>query len=288
VRQRAYAIRVADVTARAAVTHESTLDVTRIPARSFAVLPFTATGGDSLLTPLRFALPALLMSDLAVSPSLRLVDRLATDAVLRETQLIDAGAVDPRGAPRVGRLVGARRLLLGEVTYSGPTRIRISARVVDVLAGTVQELVSAEAPLDRVIDAERALAVRLFEQLDVTLTPAQRAKIEQQQPVQLAAVVAYGRGVDAEAHGDVPRAQAAFAEAAKQDRRFASAPAAPPIGTAPPSLRAADPATRIEQVTALGVAALNAPLPTKLPEAADAPLSPSTALAISILVRVRP
>src|SRR5204863_174871 len=79
------------------------------------VLPFTVAGRDTLLTPLGFGLAELLVTDLSVSSQLQMLDRLRIDAILRELALVDSGVTDPRAAPRVGRLMGARRLLIGSV-----------------------------------------------------------------------------------------------------------------------------------------------------------------------------
>lgn len=281
---RAGAETAADAAARRAIATEAQLDVAKIPARSFAVLPFQAAAGDTLLAPLRFGLPALLIGDLAVSRSLQLVDRLDTDALLRELALVDAGVVDARTAPRVGRLVGARRVLLGDMSRPNARTIRLTARVVDVIAGTVQELVSAEAPLERILDAEKALAIMIFEKLGVTLTASERTRVERRQSTQLAALVAYGKGVDAEAHGDPLRARVAYREAARIDARFAEASRA---ATASPT-GSRNAGIGIERVLGLSALAINAPLPSRLPEVADAPLSTGTLLSITFLIRVIP
>ncbi len=283
VRSRAAALAAADGNARAALAGENALDVAKIPARSFAVLPFRSTVGDTILAPLRFGLPALLISDLAVSPALRLVERLDTDAILRELALVDSGVVDPRTAPRVGRLVGARRLLLGEVSRPTDNTIRLTARVVDVVAGTVEELVTADAPLARVLDAEKALALLIFERLGITLTASQRTRVEQRQSTQLAAIVAYGKGVDAEAHGDAPRAVASYRDAARLDPRFAEAIR----GSLAPAA-ASGAGIGIERIVGISSAAINAPFVTRLPDTADAPLSAGTMISLTFLIRVTP
>src|ERR1019366_1394166 len=160
--------------------------------------------------PLSYAMSDLLVDDLSQSRELHLVERQHTDAILRELDLVDAGVTDPRTAPRVGRLMGARRVLIGTVTSMPGGTVVLSARVVDVIAGTVQPLVSGSAPLARIIDAEKALAFRVFEELGITLTPAQRIAVEQRQSTNLAATLAYGRGVHADVRGDSLSAVAAF------------------------------------------------------------------------------
>jgi hypothetical protein len=190
---------------------------------------------------------------------------------------------DPRGAPRVGRLIGARRLLIGSVTPGRGDNLQLHARIVDVAAGTIEDEVSGEAPLSRIIDAEKSLAFQLFERLGVTLTPAQRVAIEQRQTTQLAALVAFGRGAEADARGDVVAALSAFTEAARLDASFYAARA----HIASPSNTVAR-ATGVQRVLSLTTQALNQPAAAQASEAADAALAASLTVPIVITIRVTP
>jgi len=281
--RRAVLIADADRSAKEAVAAESRLDVAKIPARSLAVLPFTVSEHDTLLTPLGFGMADLLSTDLAVSERLILMDRLKIGAVLRELKLVDEGVTDPRGGPRAGRLIGARRLLTGSIAAGPAGTVRLQARIIDVIGGTVEELVSAEAPVSRIIDAEKSLALLLFERLGVTLTPAQRVAVEQQQTTQLAALVAFGRGAEADVRGDAVGATAAFAEAARLDASFTVARA----HVASPSTSVAR-ASGVQRVLSLTTQALNQPAAGQASEAGDAALAASLSVPVVITVRVNP
>lgn len=276
---RALAIADADRQAKEALAAESNIDVARIPARSIAVLPFAVDAPDTLLQPLGYAMAEFLTTDLAQSDRLRLVDRLRTDAIVRELDLVDKGVVDPKGAPRVGKLVGARQLLIGGVTRAPEGDLVFTARMVDVISGTVTPLVAARAPLGRVIDAERALALRVVEQMNITLTPAQRIAIEQRQMPNAQALVAYGRGLQFEAKGDIPGALAAFEEASRLDATFAASRGQAAQAGAARTNRASSAASAVSRVASLqrvldlSTEAINTTVPTKIPEAVDAPAS---------------
>lgn len=281
--RRAVLIADADRAAREAVDAESRLDVAKIPARSVAVLPFTVNERDTLLTPLGYGLADLLSTDLAVSNRLVVVERLRIGAILRELKLVDEGVTDPRGAPRVGRLIGARRLLIGNISQSRPGTVRLQARIIDAVAGTVEEeLTSADVSVSRIIDAEKSLAIRLFEQLGVTITPAQRVAVEQNQTTQLTALVAFGRGAEADVRGDAAAATAAFAEAARLDVSFNAAHA----HVVSPSTIAR--VNGVQRVLSLTTQALNQPAGVQVSEAGDAALSASLSVPIIITVRVVP
>jgi TolB-like protein len=281
--RRVAAIAAADRDAQRALKGENAIDPAKIPARAIGVLPFTVNARDTLLAPLGYAMAEFLTTDLSRSNNLQLVDRLRTEAVLRELNLVDQGTVDPRTAPRVGKLVGARRLLIGDIQAAPGGNVRIDARLVDVLSGTVQNLVSATAPVERVIDAEKQLALRVFEELGVTLTPAQRLAVEQRQTTNLAATVAFGRGLEAEARGDAAAAAASFEEASRRDVAFAAARTQLAGGSSGSS---SSRGTGVQRVLELSASAINAPIATKPPEAADVALTNSQILTLLFTVRI--
>ena len=212
--------RAADDAARRAAAAESARDVASLPAHTVAVAPFAVDVRDTALAPLGHALADLLATDLARSGRLQLVDRLALDATLRELRLVEAGRVDPATAPRVGRVVGARRLVVGSLAQPDGRTLGIQARVADVATSRVQEAVSATTPADDVLRAEKELAFRLFDALGVTLTPAERVAVEQRQTQSLAALLAHGRGVRYELEGRLDRAADEYAVALRHDPRF--------------------------------------------------------------------
>lgn len=256
--------------ARAALAQESTLDPARIPPNALSVLPFENAGTDPQFTALGYAMSDFLLSDLSASPRLKLVERLQVGAMLRELQLAEAGIADPRTAPRIGRLVGARRIVIGSVQPAANNRVLLTARIVDAIAGTVQQVTTGTTPVERIIDAEKELAFQVFDRLGITLSPAQRAKVAERQTANLAATVAFGRGVQAETRGDATGAAQAYREAVRLDASFASAKTE--LRRAEGGTTVAASASNLTRVLELSATAVNAPAPTRLPEASDAPL----------------
>jgi TolB-like protein len=285
--RRAALIADADRDAKLAVANEARLNAETIPPRTLAVVPFTVATRDTLLTPLGFGLADLLTTDLSQSSQLQMVERLRIDAILRELRLVDAGVTDPRTAPRAGRLMGARRLLTGSIVPGarGAGTIRLQARVIDVVNGTAQNLVSADAPLDRIFDAEKSLALLLLERLGVSITPAQRVAIEQRQTTQLATLVAFGRGAEAEARGDATAAVKAYEEAARLDAAFvASQPRFAPSASSASTSRASS----VQRVLSLSTQALNQPAAAQVSEVAGVALPASLTIPLVITIRVLP
>lgn len=188
------------------------------------VPPFASLGADSSLAPLAFALADLVATDLSRSARVTVVERARLGEVLRELDLAQSGRVDSATAPRVGKLVSAERLVFGSVEPMGDGRtIRLGARIGDVERSTVTAAVDARAPLAEIFAAEKELVLRLFQSLGITLTPAERVEVEQQPTKNVAALLAYGRGVQRSYLGDAKGAAREFRAARQIDKNFSAA-----------------------------------------------------------------
>ena len=284
---------VADSLVRAAIRAERAFDPARLSATTVGVLPLRVETRDSTLRPLGHGLAALLVADLAQSARLTLVERLRTDAVLRELGLAASGRIDSATAPRVGHLAGARRLVLGTVVVedgAGDARattrrpLVIETRVADVVSGAVAAGGPARATLDDILDAEKALAFRLFEQLGVALTPRERARVEQRPTRSLAALLAFSRGAEAEAARDFGTAVRQYQQAVRLDPGFTAARTQ--LRQIDPRAGIAEPATALQRATAAAAEAVNRPLPAIVGTAADAPLQ-AVQQTVTVTVRVR-
>jgi TolB-like protein len=190
---------------------------------TLGVTPFRIVGGDARLTSLGFALADLLVTDLSSSSQLQLVERARLGEVLRELDLGRSTRMDSSTAPRVGQLLRARRLVLGSLDTLPSGELRVSARIADVETGVLEQALDARAPFSDVLAAEKAVAFRLFDALGVSLTPAERTRIESRQVASLSSLDAYGRGVQAELQGDRRRAVDEFERAFRIDPGFGAA-----------------------------------------------------------------
>jgi TolB-like protein len=245
----------AEAAAKQAIATERTINVASLPERSLGITPFSVTSTDTSIAPLGYGLADILITDLQRSGQLQLVDRLRLDALLREMQLVEAGRVDPATAPRVGKLVGARRLVIGALSQRPGGQLAIDARIADVATGAIRPAVSASAPLADILAAEKQLALRLLEQLGINLTPAARARIEERPTRNIAALLAYSRAVRFEVRGDYPRAANEYRAALRLDPNFSLASdrlSQVPGASSPPAIRAGTDADQSGRASSLG------------------------------------
>ncbi len=164
------------------------------------------------------------MGDLEQSHQVVVVDRIRLDAMLRELHLVSSGRVDPTTAPRVGKLIQARRLLIGNLVSANAGRqINVDVRIADVATSRVAPAVESRATSADILAAEKELAFRVLDAMGVQLTPAERTAIEQRPTKRISALLAYGRGVRDEAAGEYGPAAQQYAQAVRIDPSFARA-----------------------------------------------------------------
>jgi tetratricopeptide (TPR) repeat protein len=212
-----------EVDAKAAVAQETALSGAAGPPNTVAVLPLTFNGGDTTLASLGVGLADLMITDLSRSSRLTIVERGRIDALLDEVTLSSSGKVDAATAVRSGRLARAGRLVRGAVTQLDARSLRADAAVVNVATASTGGPVNADFDLDAVFDAEKRIVLALFADMGITLTPAERAAVDQRPTRSLAAFLAYSHGLQAEDAGRLDDATRFFGEAARIDPGFSAA-----------------------------------------------------------------
>lgn len=213
----------AQALAREAVLRETDLNVANIPSNTLSVAPFSVMAADTSYTSLGFGLAALLVSDLSRSPGLVLVERQRIDAIMREIDLAQSRRVDTMTAPRIGKLIGARRVIVGSVDIPRNGNLHIGTYIADTRTGRVSSSLAGTGTLTQLFDTEKALVFRLFDALSITLSPSQRRAIEARPTRSLAAFMLFSRGARAEAFGEMTSASGFYAQALKIDPGFALA-----------------------------------------------------------------
>ena len=209
--------------AKAAVAQEATLTGAVGSPQTIAVLPLRFSGADTTLQPLGRGFADMLTTDLARSSQLTLVERSRMQALLDELALQRSTVADAKTSARAGRLVRAGRVVQGSLLQVGSDngeQLRVDAAVVDVPTTRIRGTAQGADVLDQVFDLEKRVAVDLFRQLGVTLTPAEQTALEQRPTRSLAAFLAYSRGLAEEDAGRYDAAARYFNEATRIDPGF--------------------------------------------------------------------
>lgn len=261
--------RAREAEVRAAVAQEARLPSAPPTPNSVAVFPFVFGAEDEALRPLERALAEFMVTDLASTGQLTVLERARVQMLLDEIALAEGGRVDVATAARGGRLLRAAHVVQGHIGGGGEA-LRLEARVARVTpvggepaGGAVQE----RGALAALFTMQKALALGVFQRLGVQLTPDQRERVERRPTENLQAVLAYGRGLQAADAGDFDQAVRHFMEAAALDPGFAAARAQAAQSSG---------AARAATVTTAQLAAVAAAAAAEDPLAAVQSLVPST------------
>jgi len=106
------------------------------PAPTVAIVYFDYTGKTAELEVLRKGLAQMLISDLSGSDAIRVVERDRIEDLLGELKLQSSAKIDPQSAVKLGKLLGARYLVLGGY-FDLQDVLRVDARIVEVETGRV-------------------------------------------------------------------------------------------------------------------------------------------------------
>jgi TolB-like protein len=113
-----------------------------------AVLEFSNGGSygpkRENLEDLRVGMQQMLLTELQQNPAIRIVERSALKQLVEEQNLATSGRVDASTAAQLGRLVGARYVVLGSFTDLFG-EFRLDGRIVDVETGEVVRSTSVQA-----------------------------------------------------------------------------------------------------------------------------------------------
>ena len=207
---------------RDALAREAELSSTAPTPNTVGVFPFRVEG-DPDLEPLSRAMAEFLVTDLALTGRLQLLERVRIQTLLTEIALGEGGWTEPATAARAGRLLSAERIVQGTIDASS-TGLRIDAAVVNVNDDpTAGDPVVATGSVEALFDMEKELALGLYAEMGISLTAAERTLINERPTESVQALLAYGRGLEASDRGDLATANQEFAQAVSIDPGFQKA-----------------------------------------------------------------
>lgn len=209
--------------AEKALADEDRLDVDKIPDSTLAVLYFENLGDNPDLDPIQKGLADMMITDLSKVKKLRVIERTRMQKLLEEMGLGMTGLVDERTAPRVGKLLGAARLVKGSFVELGGDQLRINANLIPVKSKARYTSRREVDRLDNFFKMEKNLVFGLLSRMGIRLTQEERDAIEIIPTENLLAFMAYCRGLDYEDRGLFDQASEFYGEAAMLDPEFSQA-----------------------------------------------------------------
>lgn len=189
-----------------------------------AVLPFLFQGEASDLKPLSRALSAFLVTDLAQTDRVRVLERMRVQLLMDELKLAETRYVDPSTAARSGRLLGAAHMVAGRLG-GDRDRLSVEASLVNVTEGAdgTRQVMSDRQSAEEIFEMEDRIALSVYDALGIELTPAQRQRVTDDPTDSFDALLAYGRGLAAADSAKFGQAAEHFQQALELDPDFEAA-----------------------------------------------------------------
>ena len=145
-----------------------------------AVMPFDNGGsygqGKDDFDALQKGIAGMLISELAQNPAARVVEREDIQKLVEEQNLGASGRVDPQTAAKIGKLVGARYVVLGTfIDFYGD--FRVDVRLVNVETSEIVKTETERAQRDHLYDIIKNVAGQLMK--DTSLPPLAKPASDQ-------------------------------------------------------------------------------------------------------------
>jgi TolB-like protein len=190
-----------------------------------AVLYFDYSGKDAEMAVLKKGLAQMLISDLSALDGVRLVERDRLEEILAELKLAQSGKIDPATAAKVGKLLGARYMVLGGY-FDLMDTLRADARVVEVETGKVLQSTGAQGKPQDFLSVEQKLSEGIGKILAAKATAAAVAPSSSAAPpkapsaLKVKTALRYSKALDAKDRGDKATAKKELAAVVQEQPDF--------------------------------------------------------------------
>ncbi|MBN2356967.1 tetratricopeptide repeat protein [candidate division KSB1 bacterium] len=205
------------------LAQEQALDVSQVAANSVAVLYFANLSQNPEWMPLQKGLTDMVITDLAQVQNLTVVERARLQMLIDEMGLGMSGLVKEETAPRMGKLLGAARVVQGSFTGASAENVRIDASLADIRTGQAVAADKIAGSLEQFYQLEKDLVFNIIDALGVKLSREEREAIQQVPTKNLLAFMAFCRGLDYEDKGQWDLARNEFKAAVNFDPGFSKA-----------------------------------------------------------------
>ena len=209
--------------AQRALMMEQQLDVAKVPNNTIAILYFENKGQKTELNPLQKGLAEMVITDLAKVKSLKVVERIRLQEMMQEMNLGESDLVDQRTAPRLGKLLGAYRLVKGSFFELTNNKLNIDAFVARTRTGELDATANITGSMQGFFRMEKDLVFKILGELKITLTDEEREAILELPTENFFAFLQYSRGLDYEDRGLYTQAFEAYTQAASSDPNYTQA-----------------------------------------------------------------
>ena len=181
-----------------------------------AVLPFENGGSygqdKEAFDALQVGMQQMLITELAQNGQLRIVERGRIKDLLAEQDLGAGGRVDANTAAKIGKLVGAKYMVMGGfIDFYGD--MRIDARIVNVETAELVKTVKEQDKREKLYTLVVSLASDITKGVNLPALPRQAMEQRESRQVPTEALTLYSRALLYQDRGDAQKAAELFTKA---------------------------------------------------------------------------
>lgn len=205
--------------AKKALREEKDLKALSAP-NTLAVLYFQNKTEQKALNPLQKGLTFMLITDLSQVKGIQVVERVKLQALLEEMDLVGSDLVESNTAPRVGKLLGAQRLIGGDLMEKQPHSLQIKSLFLDVPTGKILARPISEGSLKEMFQMEKSLLFDIIKSLKIELRPEKEKELRKPFSTNMKAVMALFKGIEAGDRGQYKKAAQFYEKASREDPKI--------------------------------------------------------------------
>lgn len=205
---------------KATLAQESKLITSNLKDNSIAVFYFINTGKNEKLNPLQKGLADMLITDLSKVNQLNVVERVRMQALMDEMKLSMSGLTETKTSPRIGKLLGASKIIRGTYLDIGDKKFRMDAGLLNIKKVKSIKTTSVQGEFLKIFELEKKLVFKVIDEMNIKLSQAERDAIKIIPTENLLAFMAYSEGLDYEDKGMFDKATEFYHQAIQRDPNF--------------------------------------------------------------------
>jgi TolB-like protein len=183
---------------------------------TLAVLYLTngAMVDNASYAPLSKGMAEMLITELAQNSAVRVVERDRLQAVLEEQNLQGSDRVNKETAVQLGKVLGARHMLMGSFVVDPRQNMRIDVRAVNTETSAIDFVQTVSGKADRLLELVIELGTKLNAGLKLpALKTASKTTPAAKNPNQFKALLAMSQALEAEDTNDLEQAKTLYRSA---------------------------------------------------------------------------
>ena len=162
-------------------------------------------------------LAEILITELSQVQEIQVVERQQLNAIIEEMQLAQTGLLSENASIEVGKLLGAKFLVLGSFMAVPGNTIRVDARIVEVETGKTLLGEKAQGKDKEILKLINKLSQAILSRLEVRITQSRLNQVENTSPE---AILALSKGLEFEDAGNRKMALQWYKAALSKDKNL--------------------------------------------------------------------